>query len=342
MVAPYVQDDWKVTSRLTLNLGFRWDYDTNPVGWAAPVAPGGPSQSLTTIIGSHVPSEGIVVAPGAPLFSPVRHVWKNNPNLGNVGPRFGFAYDPFAGHKTSIRGGFGMFYDPTASRLYESNFINSPPAGFSFVLPALFPNPCPTGTCPAGSPGEFAGVDYLAPHGSPYQMQYNLNIQREIAHDTVLSVGYVGSVARHLWTQGDINPPQCVTFPDCTALPQIPKSKPTASGGGSTVNAGNSNVADPAGCIIPSQTSCYGSGVQFPYIVLAFLNNLEVQGPRINASYGSVIQAHNSFGSSSYNSLQVSLNRQFAHDFAGQVNYTYSRCVDNGSFASSLEEWAQL
>jgi hypothetical protein len=55
-----------------------------------------------------------------------------------------------------------------------------------------------------------------------------------------------------------------------------------------------------------------------------------------------VIQAHNSFGSSSYNSLQVSLNRQFAHDFAGQVNYTYSRCVDNGSFASSLEEWAQL
>ena len=342
MVAPYIQDDWKVTSRLTLNLGFRWDYDTNPVGWAAPVAPGGPSQSLTTIIGSHVPPQGIVVAPGAPLFSPVEHVWKNNPNVGNVGPRFGFAYDPFADHKTSIRGGFGMFYDPTAPRLYESNFINSPPAGFSFVLPALFPNPCPTGTCPAGSPGEFAGVDYLAPHGSPYQMQYNLNVQHEIVRGTVLSVGYVGSVARHLWTQGDINPPQCVTFPNCSALPQIPNSKPTASGGAFTVNTGNGDVTNPAGCIIPSQTTCYGSGVQFPYIVLGFLNNLELQGPRINASYGSVIQAHNSFGSSSYNSLQVSLNRQFAHDLAGQVNYTYSRCVDNGSFASSLEEWAQL
>jgi hypothetical protein len=342
MVSPYIQDDWRVTSRLTLNLGIRWDYDTNPVGWAAPVAPGGPSQSLTTIIGSHVPPVGIVVAPGAPLFSPVKHVWNNNPNVGNVGPRFGFAYDPFADHKTSIRGGFGMFYDPTAPRLYESNFINSPPAGFSFVLPALFPNPCPTGTCPPGSPGEFAGVDYLAPHGSPYQMQYNLNIQREIAHGMVLSVGYVGSVARHLWTQGDINPPQCITFPNCSALPQIPNSKPTASGGAFTVNTGNGDVASPTGCIIPSQTSCYGSGVQFPYIVLAFLNNLELQGPRINGSYGSVIQAHNSFGSSSYNSLQVSLNRQFEHDLSFQVNYTYSRCVDNGSFASSLEEWAQL
>ncbi len=56
-------------------------------------------------------------------------------------------------------------------------------------------------------------------------------------------------------------------------------------------------------------------------------------------AFGSVIQAYNT-GASSYNSLQVSLNRQFARNLAGQVNYTWSRCVDDGSFASSLEEFA--
>jgi hypothetical protein len=54
-----------------------------------------------------------------------------------------------------------------------------------------------------------------------------------------------------------------------------------------------------------------------------------------------LIQAYNT-GASAYNSLQVSLNHQFARNFVGQFNYTWSRCVDNGSFASSLEEFAQL
>jgi hypothetical protein len=54
-----------------------------------------------------------------------------------------------------------------------------------------------------------------------------------------------------------------------------------------------------------------------------------------------MVQAQNT-GSAAYSSLQVSLNRQFAHNLAGQVNYTWSRCVDDGSFASSLEEWGQL
>jgi hypothetical protein len=63
--------------------------------------------------------------------------------------------------------------------------------------------------------------------------------------------------------------------------------------------------------------------------------------PRINPQFASVVNAVNT-GASSYSSLQVSLNRQFAHNLAGQVNYTWSHCVDDGSFASSLEEFAAL
>lgn len=322
MYAPYIQDDWKVSSRLTLNLGLRYDGDTNPNGWAFP------KQPMTTLVGSFLPPVGPVAPPaGLPVFTPVRHVFAHNINALNFEPRVGFAFDPFRDHKTSIRGGVGIFDDPTSGRLWESNFINTAPSGSSFLVFPSFPNLCATGCNPPGATGEFAGVTYQPDGVSPYQITYNLNVQRELWHATVLSVGYVGSVARHLWTQGDINPPQCTTFPDCRALPSTPKSYPTASDATFTVT----NV-----CQFPTQTTCYGSGVQFP-----LPGPFQQTGPRINGAFGSVIQAYNT-GASAYNSLQVSLNRQFAHNIAGQFNYTWSRCVDDGSFASSLEEFAQL
>ena len=341
-VQPYIQDDWKVTSRLTLNLGFRYDYDTNPVGWAAG------NQRLTTLIGSFLPPVGPVTPPvgvSATGFSPVKHVLASNPNAANFEPRFGFAYSPFKDNKTAFRGGVGVFYDPTAARLWESGFIATPPAGFSLLIFPGFPTPYSGGLLgtPAQSvPSEFAGVSYQVPGGSPYEIQYNFDIQRQITPETIFTVGYVGSVSRHLWTQEDINPPKCTTYPDCTALPQVPSSLPTASDATYTVTTT---------CADPSETSCYGSGVDFPVSTCG----LTTPPPRINwtgffpspgscvqtGGFGEMIQAHNS-GASSYNSLQVSLNHQFARNFTAQVNYTYSHCIDDGSFASSLEEWGQL
>ena len=328
LVNPYIQDDWKVTSRLTFNLGFRYDYDTNPVGWALG---GGP---MTTIVNSFLPPLGPELSPSGNAFTPVRHVFANNINAGNFGPRFGFAFDPFRDHKTSIRGGAGIFFDPTSGRLWESNFINTFPSGSSFLVFPSFPDICNVNTpgpgCnPPGATSEFAGVTYQPHGGSPYQMTYNLDVQREVFHGTILSVGYVGSVSRHLWTQGDINPPQCLTFPDCTALPQIPTALPTTSGGGFTVLT--------AGCP-GGEASCYGSGAQFASVATYDTGN---PGPALNSNFGRVIQAYNT-GASSYNSLQVSLNHQFARNFVGQFNYTWSHCIDDGSFASSLEEFAQL
>jgi hypothetical protein len=340
MVAPYIQDDWKVTSQLTLNLGFRYDYDTLPVGWSYGNTP------LTTVVSSFLPPLGPIantISPDAP-FTPVKHVFASNPNAANFEPRFGFAYSPFRDNKTAIRGGVGVFFDPTAARLWESGFIATPPAGFSFIFGAPLPNPFANGV-PGGSVGEFAGVSYQLAGGSPYQLQYNLDLQRQLTPNTIFSIGYVGSVSRHLWTQGDINPPMCLTYPNCSALPTVPNSRPSASGSGYTFIPGSANA-----CVTANQnnatapggagTGCYGSGVQFPYIAIPAIN-LELPGPRINSTFGELIQAYNN-GSSGYNSLQVSLNHQFASNFTGQFNYTYSHCVDNGSFASSLEEWAQL
>jgi Carboxypeptidase regulatory-like domain/TonB dependent receptor-like, beta-barrel len=328
-IAPYIQDDWKVTSRLTLNLGMRYDYGTNPVGWSYGNTP------LTTIAASYLPPTGPLSPPSvtsnpASLFTPVKHAFLHSPNADNWAPRVGFAYDPFADHKTSIRGGFGIFHDPVAVRTYESGFVATPPAISDFLVDPGFPNAFTGFALP---PSEYAGVDYLVPHGSPYTIQYNLNVQREVAPGTVFTIGYVGSVSRHLWGPRDINPPLCLTYPDCTALPQIPKSYPSASNATYTVN---DNVANPGTCVgsdpldpAQPQQTCYGSGAQFPPAPGS-------AGPRINPDFGAVtVEA--TTGASSFNSLQTGLTHQFGKNLSGQVYYTWSHCVDNGSFTSGLE-----
>ena len=327
-MAPYFQDTWKLTSRLTITLGIRYDYDTNPVGWS------GGNLPLSTVTGSFLPPIGpLATFPNCSgisqaastaayaqcalgLFTPVKHVFANNINAANWAPRVGFALDPFNDHKTSIRGGFGIFHDPVAARIYESGFIGTSPAA-SFEFDNLFGSRAPTfnpcvpdpfavvaGYCgwTNPSPGEFAAVSYQDPNGSPYLMQFNFNVQRQIAAGTVLSVAYVGSLGRHEWMQRDENPLRCSTFPNCSALP---------------------TVSD------PNSGACFSAACG------------DVGATTINPNYGSRVTEYTT-SSSSYSSLQASLNRQFAKNISGQVNYTWSHCIDDGSFATSLEEWGQL
>ncbi|MGZ5529749.1 MAG: outer membrane beta-barrel protein, partial [Limisphaerales bacterium] len=181
---PYFQDDWKVTKRLTLNLGLRYDFSTNPV-------------CLNGLCNE------ILNAPYSKGFSNIYHVFTNNPSTKNFDPRFGFAYDPFSDHKTSIRGGFGIFHDMYEARTYANPFWNAPPStqlqqqngGFPvpFTSSSVPPTPTNTVTAPISS--------------TPYLMEYNLNVQREILPSTILTVGYVGSRGVHLIIGPYINYP---------------------------------------------------------------------------------------------------------------------------------------
>jgi hypothetical protein len=314
---PYFQDDWKVNRRLTLTLGIRYDYATNPVGWPLTTIVNPPFADTTAYFTA---PDGTKYATG---FTPVSHVFSSNANAKNIEPRIGIAWDPFADHKTAVRAGFGIFHDPVAPRTYASDYYLAFPyasADFeSFLQNIGFPNAFP-GVIPGGPTdaiSEFAGVNYQT-DVSPYYMQYNLTIQREVAPGTVLSIGYIGSEGRHLFTEVDLNPPMCATSPANEA-------------GGIYTTTG---CSDPATSIFASPV--FG-GITNPRIDTT-VNPLAPPIPGAAATYFGQLSTAVADQTSNYNSLQLSLNHQFSHNFNGQVSYTYSKCLATGSASSGLEQ----
>jgi Carboxypeptidase regulatory-like domain/TonB dependent receptor len=148
----YLQDDWRVTHNLTLNLGLRWDFDTDATGTDP----------------DHGPCPSLFVQPTQPC------VWMANvidlrrhPDAKNFGPRVGFAYDPFGKGTTVIRGGFGIYYDriifevPGFERVQDDRALTiNQYSGSTCTFPGD-PNPPDLNTCFAPIPG-----DTFAP-GSP-------------------------------------------------------------------------------------------------------------------------------------------------------------------------------
>ena len=119
----YIHDEWKALPKLTLNIGVRYEFVSNPTTNVHP---------LNTVIN-----------PPFGTFVRVPNVFASNPSLKNIDPRIGIAYDPFGDHKTSIRVGAGIFYDPIEPRTFASGYYFNPPYALAFVPLPAFPNPFP-------------------------------------------------------------------------------------------------------------------------------------------------------------------------------------------------------
>ncbi|HKX33236.1 MAG TPA: carboxypeptidase regulatory-like domain-containing protein [Blastocatellia bacterium] len=208
--APYLQDDWKVNRRLTLNLGVRWDFRTAPYetnnhfGWLDGSNPRGGM----LVADRRLLDEGFVGDGGF-----YRYAGRRNPADAPkrvFAPRFGFAFRPF--EKTVIRGGYGLFYDsaegreidgsadiyPYVSRGDYKQSITSPSLQTTDALFPVFTGP----VTPAAN--SFIAVISSATPEYPYVQQWSLSVQREIFKDTTLEVNYIGNKGTHLLMRRNI------------------------------------------------------------------------------------------------------------------------------------------
>lgn len=186
----YIQDDYRMRSNLTWNLGLRYEFFTNPT-------------EVKGRFGNLDDPSATQIRVGNPLFG-------HNPSLKDFAPRIGFAWSPFGTSKTSIRGGAGMFYDLIQPSLYFAfPQFNVPFFPRVTLARPSFPDAVTSITnLNSIVPGLWVAFD---PKQS-YVMQYNLSIQQEIAPQTVVTVGYQGSHGTHLsrFLDGNIAIPQRV------------------------------------------------------------------------------------------------------------------------------------
>ncbi|MBI3940677.1 MAG: TonB-dependent receptor [Acidobacteria bacterium] len=196
----YIQDDFRVTPRLTLNLGLRYEVTTVPTEVNGKLS--FLDNPLDTTLEKKQPFEG---------------------NHLNFAPRFGFAWDVSGNAKTSIRGGWGIFYDQILLNQFLNLFDRTPPYWQTVRLTsgAPFPHPLDAPNLQAQVTAQTIVRDNFK---TPYMYQYNLTVQREILPSLVASVGYVGSIGKHLIQRYDGNTPIPTRLADGTLF--IPQGAP--------------------------------------------------------------------------------------------------------------------
>lgn len=308
----FVQDDFRVSSRLTLNLGLRYEYfggisdirgrlvnfDPASFNVGTAQAPAPPPNGIVQVSGATNP------LPGVPEIGDTI-----NPSTHNFAPRFGFAWKAI-GDDVVVRGGYGIYYDRFSTRFANSQLFNYPygiiaagvsipAAGFIVPISDPFPDvPAPTAfpiaaTNPAPifittfipgvgrvplAPVSITGLFVSPDLSAPYVQQYSLGVQWQVASRTLLEAAYVGSKGTKLLTVFNLNQ------------------------------------------LAPGQTVARFPGFSTSKGILNGTQQVQTSGV------------------SNYNSLQLSLTQRYSHGLQFLASYTFSKSIDeySGDFANEL------
>lgn len=220
MLAFYVLDDWKVSSKLTLNVGLRYEYGQ------VPRELGGLTPSFDPSLaggqgGLRFPKQN---TNAEPFYKNVR------PDLGfayldretlftsdknNIAPRFGFAYRPFSGNRTVLRGGYGIFYSGPQLMNLVQNSVTGPPAQLWAGYTSNATRPTLTWAGDVDNPNGSLGTAIFGVLTGPqnewidgYTQQWSFSVSQELSKSTVLEVQYLGSKGTHLENALDYNATQ--------------------------------------------------------------------------------------------------------------------------------------
>jgi len=327
----FAQDDYRISRRVTLNLGIRCDV-TYPI------------KDQNNLLANFTPTQGLVQM-GQGMSEPYQT------NYNNVSPRLGVAWDIFGNGKTVLRSGFGMIYIQPSIRtfMFSGGGLNLNPSGLTKVTdntdgsqtivpgngnltsfyvdggdpslinwnnsgPPIFPDVNNTGlnTCSTDVPCNVFAVNPKL--NTPYVLNWNLNLQQQLTPNTVLQVAYVANHGVKLYSITDPNQA------DPSLVVQNPLYEPGDFDG---TNIIAEQMARPYTTNCP--TSVLGGlgkgGPCFPY--LGFFNYLGNQS------------------TSSYNSLQVTLTKRYSKGLYLLAGYTFSHAIDTAGATTNLADVPQ-
>ena len=374
---PYFQDDWKVTSHLTLNLGLRVslfgtyrEQDRNAWNWEA--SRFSPSRfavdpSYGVLLDKAAGSTPVAFNPTTFQLDPgvvsdlglVRCGFNDTPSscmkghLFNPAPRIGFAWDPFGDGKTSIRGGYGIFFEHgTGNEANTGSLEASAPLVLSMTqqLPTNYacignfgygstntdcasPIPSLSSVPAAGSafPLDVTAIPTKAIW--PYAQQWSFGVQRELSREFVVNLAYVGSKGTHLTVERQINqlsplpesqnpfgPNEPLTVADCTVPPPGVGSGGSPGDGTTPFLLQNGTQISPQNpAYVHLQAACTNPNIP----------NVNSLAGRPYPGLGKVLSLENVAGSS-YHALQATL-RHTGGGLTAGISYSYSHSLDDAS-----------
>jgi hypothetical protein len=344
IIGLYIQDDIKLRSNLTFNIGLRYEPTSVPSEVHGQIA------GLTSI--TAVPEPGLGLHVGNPQYA--------NNTLRNFSPRIGFAWDPFSTGKTSIRAGFGFYDQQSYLNFFNNQFSSTAPfyhsisisssslaqgdfpfngftKGFATLSQGL---PCPTTNLlgnPVATPSFCVNGLLVYPDGGAsidattrvssqvqkpprsYVMQYNFSIERELTPSTTLLVGFVGSHGVHGMHVGDdldIQSPALYVGSGPRKLP-VWTCEPFSP----TTGCGGIGLGEPVGY----NRDAAGNPIGGRFAVLnPFVGRMAISSWR---------------NSSLYDGLQLQVTKRMSHGFQVTGSFTYEKSIDESSGNQAGDEF---
>ncbi len=306
-LAPFIQDDWRATPKLTLNLGLRYDYESpfterynKQVSNFCTTCPS-PLQASVT---------GLTLNGGLQYTSPSNR-YPYPKDLNNIQPRLGAAYQ--ATPTTVVRAGFGVIYFNTLETPIGTGFSQTTSyTNYTGTNTSIAPlnslsNPFPSGVTPATgsslglSTALGQSVTFIDPHHvQPKSVQYSASVQQQFPGSVALQIAYVGTKPSHLEVNHNIN-----------VLPAQYYNQ-----GGAEVNYLNTAVPNPmAGLFGSSSPTLNAANIARNLLLLPY------------PEFGSVTEDYSSIGSAPYNALQVQVSKPMRHRYSLQGNFTWDKVM---------------
>jgi carboxypeptidase family protein len=350
----FVQDDTKITSRLTLNLGLRWEY--LPPSWGpdgdlgnawpsllqlAPVPPASGTYLGTTVPANYnsnrinpYTGQPFGPPPAGVFIRPTKSFYENGAPLDSFAPRFGLAWQPGSKQtRVVVRGGYGWFYQLPSDGGNAPNTAQNNTQPFAQLFTdtgasngaATLQKPFPTATLgfvlrtPSSRlTDRIIGPDFRLPK----LQQWNLNVQYAFSRNLTLDLGYVGSYGNQLLLAYGSNQSLLATpgQPVNCGLPNTPAGLGVSAATFATLGV------DASGCVTTNTSA-----------------NAYLRVPIVGET-PTALQAHQSLGASWYHSAQATLRQQVTHRLSFQFAYTFSKSeanttVDNDQRNLALD-WA--